>query len=436
LPFDTATDHRNDAGMPAATANTFAGSGAVGEERARILCTLLDRVDELTARAVTALRSEIPAYAAAGNEHFFDDVADQVARHYRTKLSSFLEGRIVTLEDIAFVRGAATRRARTGFPLEDYLNAFRVGQQVIWDATVECATDTPVGREAALALAGPQMRYVDFASTHAAHAYVEFQQYVIADADRERRDLLEHLLAGEMPTRGPHIGTAQRYGIGADTRMLVVAGMIAGQPADSNAPHAASAALVRAGMHEPSTLVVVRQSEIVAVPVLGPDGHAEQLCERLESLQRRLRAEGMPLAMGISTVASGVAELPRAYREARSALDCLPDAGVSALPRLSAFEYLALHSDDTARRLVDPRLREFLDDERDRGGVLIATIRAFADADMNLRAAAEVLQIHPNTAQYRLGRIEERTGRNPRCVEHLVDLLVAIALEDRALPSP
>jgi sugar diacid utilization regulator len=264
---------------------------------------------------------------------------------------------------------------------------------------------------------------------------VEFQQYVIADADRERRDLLEHLLAGEMSARGPLIGAAQRYGIGADTRMLVVAAMIAGQAADSDAPHAASAALVRAGMHEPSTLVVVRQAEIVALPVLGPDGDPAKLCERLEDLQHRLRMEGMPLAMGISTVASGVAELPRRYQEARSALECVTDGGVSALPRLSAFEYLALHSDDTARRLVDPRLRGFLTEDRSRGGVLTATIRAFADADMNLRAAAETLQVHPNTAQYRLGRIEERTGRNPRCVEHMVDLLVAIALEDSASRS-
>lgn len=421
--------------MSAATADTFTGSGAVEEERARILCALLDRVADLSVRAVAAIRSEIPGYSAMEDERFFDDVAEQVSRHYRTKLSSFLEGRIVTLEDIAFVRGAATRRARAGFPLEDYLNAFRVGQQVIWDATVECASDTPVGREAALLLAGPQMRYVDFASTHAAHAYVEFQQYVIADADRERRDLLEHLLAGEMPTRGPLIGAAQRYGIGADTRMLVVAAMIAGHPAASDAPHAASAALVRAGMHEPSTLVVVRQAQIVALPVLGPDGDPAKLCDRLEDLQQRLRAEGMPLAMGISTVASGVAELPRRYQEAHSALECVTDGGVSALPRLSAFQYLALHSDDTARRLVDPRLREFLSEDRGRGGVLTATIRAFADADMNLRAAAEALQVHPNTAQYRLGRIEERTGRNPRSVEHLVDLLVAIALEDSASRS-
>jgi hypothetical protein len=423
--------------MPGTAAARERESDGVRSARVRILGELLDQVENLASSAVSAMREEIPSYTAQDDERFFDDVLDQVTRHYQTKLSAFLEGRTVTLEDISFVRGAATRRARSGFALEDYLNAFRVGQQVLWDATVACAGDRPVGREAALRLAGPQMRYVDFASTHAAHAYVEFAQHVVADADRERRDLLEHLLAGHMPANGPLAGAAQRYGLGPETRMMVAVAVIAGQPEDSDAPAAASAALARAGLHEASTLVVVRQSEIVAVPSLGPGIDPVEMCDGLERLQRRLRAEGMPLAVGISTVAAGVSELPRAYLEARAALECVvdPDGGVAALPRLSAFEYLARHADDTAQRLVDPRLKAFLDEDRARGGVLTATIRVFAESDLNLRLAAERLQVHPNTAQYRMGRIEERTGRNPRRVADLLDLLVAIALEDRALTA-
>jgi len=416
--------------MPGLAVAREGESEGVRAARIRILGELLDQVDELASSAVAAMRDEIPSYTAKDDERFFEDVLDQVTRHYTTKLSAFLEGRTITVDDISFVRGAATRRARSGFALEDYLNAFRVGQQVLWDATVACAGDRPVGREAALRLAGPQMRYVDFASTHAAHAYVEFAQHVVADADRERRDLLEHLLAGHMPANGPLAGAAQRYGLGPSTRMMVAVAVMAGGGAGSDAPDAASAALARAGLHEAKTLVVVRQSEIVAVPTLGPGFSDVEMCERLETLQRRLRAEGLPLAVGISTVAAGVSELPRAYLEARAALECVVDAdgGVAALPRLSAFEYLAQHADDTAQRLIDPRLKSFLDEDRARGGVLTATIRVFAESDLNLRLAAERLQVHPNTAQYRMGRIEERTGRNPRRVSDLLDLLVAIAL--------
>src|SRR6266508_3598936 len=169
------------------------GAGAVRAERRRIVSTLLEHLDALVQAAVEAIRTEIPAYAAQ-EEPFFVDVRDQVRKHFRVKLGLLLEEREVALEDIAFARGGAMRRARAGFALEDYLNAFRVGQQVFWERVLACAGETPLGHEAALTLTAPLLRYCDFVSTHAGHAYVESQQYMVADADRERRDLLEHLL--------------------------------------------------------------------------------------------------------------------------------------------------------------------------------------------------------------------------------------------------
>ena len=96
----------------------------------------------------------------------------------------------------------ALRRARAGIALDDFLHAFRVGQQVFWEAVLERRRRLAAGHEAALELATPVMRYSDIACTHASQAYVEYQQHAVADADRERRDLLDHLLAGELPTSG------------------------------------------------------------------------------------------------------------------------------------------------------------------------------------------------------------------------------------------
>jgi sugar diacid utilization regulator len=58
------------------------------------------------------------------------------------------------------------------------------------------------------------------------------------------------------------------------------------------------------------------------------------------------------------------------------------------------------------------------------------TVRAFAECDLSLRATAERLHIHPNTAQYRLRRLEQRTGRNPRRIGDLIELLVAMSLDE------
>ncbi|MFI0354619.1 PucR family transcriptional regulator [Actinomadura sp. 9N407] len=412
------------------------GADTLRTERSRILAELLNRVDELADRAVTTMRAEIPAYAAR-DAGFHADAREQVARHYRTKLAVLLEERTVTFEDIAFTRRASMRRAQAGFALADYINGFRVGQQVFWEAVLEHAGRSYGGHEAALTLASPLMRYCDFASTHAANAYMEFQQYAAAEAVRESRDLVELLLDGEMPTRGPQLATAHGHGLATDARapLVVVTAILVGPEPGADARHAACAAIARTGVSGHRTLSIVRQSEIVAIPALGPGGDPEKLCDRLQKVQESLLAEGIVLAMGISTVIDGTAQIPRAYQEARAVLEFLPeDGGVAALPRISPFEYMALRADDTARHLVDPRITGLLSEDRMRGGVLTATIRAFAAADLNLRAAAERLQIHHNTAQYRLRRIQERTGRNLRHITDLVDLLVAIALQD-VLPA-
>jgi len=424
---------------------TLTGAGPVRAERARILSELLADLDGLAAMAVATMRAEIPAYAARDGV-FLSDVRDQVARHYRSKLAVLLEDRTVTLDDIVFTRQAATRRARAGLALADYINAFRVGQQVFWESVLARAGPTFAGHEAALGLAAPLMRYCDFASTHAANAYMEFQQYAAAEAVRESRDLLETLLAGAAPTRGPQLAAAQAHGLAPDSRtpLLVVVAVVlgprtlvpGGPDRGADARHAACAAIARTGCHGGRTLSVVRHSEIVAVPALGPAGDVEVLCDRLQALRETLMAEGITLAMGVSTVGAGIARIPQAYQEARAVLDFLPeDGGLAALPRITPFQYLALRADDTARHLVDSRITALLDEDRARGGVLTATIRAFAAADLNLRTAAERLQIHPNTAQYRLRRIQERTGRSLRRINDLVELLVAIALQDSLPPG-
>jgi PucR C-terminal helix-turn-helix domain/GGDEF-like domain len=401
----------------------------VSVERNRILLALLDDAEALADRGAAAVAGEIDAYAKAGRR-LYADMREQVLLNYRTKLRLLLEGRGAKLEDLSFVRNAAMRRARAGFALEDYINAFRVGQQVFWDALLERAGESPVGHEAALSLVGPVMRYVDFASTHAAHAYAEFQKYALVDDHRERRDLLEHLLAGEIPASGPLLAAAHAYGLDTDARIMVATAIPVDRAANSDLLRAASTALARTALSECKTLVVVRQAEIIALPALAPDADPAEMCDRLENVSAMLRREGLSLTMGVSTVATGIAELPRAYLEARAALECLCGGdGVLALPRLSPFQYLALRADDTARRLVDPHVRAFLADDHARGGVLRTTLRAFVDADLNVRVLAQRLHVHPNTAHYRLGRIKQRSGRNPRRIPDLLELLVAIALE-------
>ena len=183
------------------------------EERRRILAVVDGHLDEVVETAVDAIRADIPVYGdAAGGAH------RGRARAYRGALrdqgrAAWAPSRTSRSRTSRSRARAAMRRARAGLGLEDYINAFRVGQQVFWDARARRAGSDASGREAALTLATPLMRYCDFASTHAGHVFAESLQRAVADADRERRDLLEHLLAGELPAHGPLRAAAQGYGI-------------------------------------------------------------------------------------------------------------------------------------------------------------------------------------------------------------------------------
>ena len=122
----------------------------------------------------------------------------------------------------------------------------------------------------------------------------------------------------------------------------------------------------------------------------------------------------MRLAVGVSTVQDGLAQLGSAYREASGALRRVAESGgVLSLPDLSAFEFLTLRNDDVARRLIAPEIERFVAEDREHGGQLIDTLLAYVDADLNAKAAAERLHIHVNTAHYRLGRIDGEDRLRP-----------------------
>ena len=405
-------------------------------ERERLLTPLLNDIDALAAKGLATMRAELPAYAAQSDE-FFDDVLDQIRRNTTVLITALIEGRAPAPDELSFQRGASLRRARAGFALEDYLSAYRVGQQVLWDAIVESAEETGVSYRLVLTLASRLMRHMDVAATHAAQAYVEFRQDGLAAVAKERRDLLEQLLAGVLPKAGPLAAAAERCNLCPTTHALVAVALPLTPESEHDAAELAGATFSRAGLHEPAALVVVRHGEIVTLLRLGTDGDADDACARLDQAHDVARREGIPLAIGVSTIAAGVGELPQAYQEAVSTVRFVAkDGGVAALTRLSPFEYLALTADDTARRLIDPRIAAFLEEDRRRGGGLIDTLRAYAAADLNLKSAGSRLHVHTNTARYRLQRVRELTGQNPRRFEDLHALLVAIEIDDKATGDP
>ena len=161
------------------------------------------------------------------------------------------------------------------------------------------------------------------------------------------------------------------------------------------------------------------------------------MSEPVERTTRELAAGGLRLAVGISPAFETTAGLPEAYRDACIALESLgPEGGVLALADLSAFDYLTLRADATARRLLSPAIQRFVEEDAAAGGALTTTLLEYAAANLNAKVAAQRLFIHVNTAHHRLARIEEKTGCDLRDLADVQELLIAIKLDSGRTATP
>jgi DNA-binding PucR family transcriptional regulator len=130
------------------------------------------------------------------------------------------------------------------------------------------------------------------------------------------------------------------------------------------------------------------------------------------------------VSAGVSTACEGLAEIGRGYGEARRALRHATP--VAALEEISLFDYLAESADDTAQRLTPRGI--------DQLAPLAETLQAYAGCDLNVARTAEHLDVHPNTVHYRLRRVQELTGRDPRRFADLVELTTALRLHKPGSP--
>jgi sugar diacid utilization regulator len=279
-----------------------------------------------------------------------------------------------------------------------------------------------------------ELTAVTFSYTHAinlavAAAYMRESEALAAWRERGRRDLLDALLAGDADADSL-ARRAESLGLRTGAPSLVV---VAQAGEDPNAVRIAAQALALG-----DAFVVPRHDEVTAVvPVYARRGPNEVSAELARAADRLRRAHGIELRAGVSTVCAGAGEIARGYAEARRALRHVPAAGgATALEQVGLFDYLAAGADAGAERLVPDAARRLAAADAGQSGALAATLRAYADCDLNVARTAARLVVHPNTVHYRLRRVADMSGRDPRRFGDLVELLTALKLLARDGPPP
>ncbi len=394
----------------------------------RLTSWVVERADELSHAATDSIWDEIDAYAV----HEDRSLRAEVQAHCRQVFGAFLDSlddrREPTRADFPWTGRHAMRRVDLGIALADFMKAFRIGQIALWDGVLDGVEHHPETKDAALLMVGQVMRTIEVGSTAAAEAYLEAQQFQVADSARLARDLLEDLLEGRPPTVRPRLEALADVGIEEDAQLVVLVATLT-LPGGVGTPDRKAYGLLRSALNNPGRgLVVVRHDEVVAlVPVesLAED----RMLARVRGSVAALAGHGVFPSVGVSSIHPGFLDIPEAYEEARLARRSLRGrAGVQALSRMSTLDYLVQTHDRTARRLVSPQVRAFVQEDLSAGGTFVETLRKYVACDLNAKLTAMELHVHANTVYYRLERIAERTGCDVRRVEELIDLLLAVSI--------
>ena len=138
-----------------------------------------------------------------------------------------------------------------------------------------------------------------------------------------------------------------------------------------------------------------------------------------------LRRVGPAALIGLSNDAPSTSHIPRASDEARFALDFASVSNRVARYADISFRQMLI----TQARMTAPSSQPAWTERllaADKRGALAATLRSYADCNMNAQKTALLLGIHPNTIYSRMQKIERITGLNALHFHALSELLLAL----------
>ena len=171
---------------------------------------------------------------------------------------------------------------------------------------------------------------------------------------------------------------------------------------------------------------------VVVLPALDTPVPADTLRELLAPLEAGLGSEGR-ITLGVSAPASEAGGLRGALEEARHARRIaaarVGRVCVAGPEELASHVLLLAAVPDEVRRAFRSRLLDkVIAYDIEHQADLVRTLEAFLRSDGSWTRCAGQLHVHVNTLRYRIGRIEELTGRDLSRLEDRVDFYLALEL--------
>ena len=372
----------------------------------------LNSLDELLERIVPMLVSLEP-------EGFYGEDSTQdlreAVRAGLVGVLTALSGAESAGDPLDVPRSAGRRQVQQDLPLEGVLRAYRVAGQALWEHFVAQGGKSSAAE--LLAGASDVWRVIDSFSAAASEGYRMEEALLRRRDDRVQSSLLAALLDG----RGadPQFARDAHRALGLTGPWVCVAALAA-------EPHTVA-------LESPHDRL--RDAGLDSVWVSTATGEVGLVGTAAPAKLRRLLSPALRGRAGLSPVLDSLAGLPSAHRLAEVAALSGKGRGVAVLEDdlVGALTVDSpLVADVVWARTIGPLLEKAGED----GPELVATARAFLEAEGSLSDAAAATYVHRNTMLYRLKKIEKITGVSLRELSGQVLWVLALRVDVIRQPAP
>lgn len=189
-----------------------------------------------------------------------------------------------------------------------------------------------------------------------------------------------------------------------------------------------------AELGEPWPIVSQAEQWLALLPV-GSSDDAQRNRSVVEQLLHTLNDGDTPLRVfgGLSAVCPQARDLPRGLTQARQALvaaQSFPERlGLCCFEELGVLELLvAIRDRSLLDRFVQTTLGPLLQHDHGHHAALTSTLEAWTQANGNLVAAAQRLNVHRNTLNYRMQQIQTLTGLDLNDAQHRLNIAIALMI--------
>ena len=367
----------------------------------RVASRVLEELDAIADRMLESYCAQVPEYASMPADMLRSEVRPVSRAVVESFFAALVRGEDPDAERLPELYSSGRRRLDMGVPLEPMLHVYRIAGRTVWDAIVSAIGP---GEERVLAdLGASWMDYIDRASSAAAAAYLEASHDRIRHADARRSAIVQAVLAATDASDVAAVAAEHSTSFSDAYAPVVVAAASA-----TTRPDRVAAACPRGtlyGLRAGHLLLLVPEAAEAdtLLRVVGLDATVAygNLAAPGQALRDEVRATDLLLRAALAGDRTG----------AFGPGDLLPEQLVSSNARIAG----ELH------RNVVAVLRH-----HDRSGSLTETLRAYL-ASGSVPDTARTVVVHPNTVVYRLRRVAELTGCDPRVPAEAAVLVLALS---------